>query len=56
MVRKHSKPITPAQRLLDHPDMPQDVKEKLSAQKNAQSIYNQKQIQLKLKAVFKLLR
>jgi len=56
-VRKHSKPITPAQRLLDHPDMPQNVKEKLSAQiKTLNPFIIQKQIQSKLKAVFKLLR
>ncbi|MFZ2524363.1 MAG: hypothetical protein WAW87_03520, partial [Candidatus Ferrigenium altingense] len=56
-VRKHGKPITPAQRLLDHPDMPQDVRERLSAQiKTLDPFIIQKQIQLKLKAVFKLLR
>lgn len=56
-VRKHSKPITPAQRVLDHPDMPQDTKEKLSAQmKSLNPFLIQKQIQRKLKTIFKLLR
>jgi hypothetical protein len=56
-VRKHSKPVTPAQRLLDHPDMPQDAKEKISTQiKTLNPFLIQKQIQRKLKVIFKLLR
>lgn len=31
-VRKHSKPVTPAQRLLDHPDTQEITKEKLAMQ------------------------
>lgn len=56
-VRKHSQPITPAQRVLDHPDVPQDTKEKLSAQiKSLNPFLVQRQIQRKLRAIFKLLR
>jgi len=56
-VRKHSKPITPAQRVLDHPDISQDTKEKLSSQiKSLNPFLIQKQIQRKLRAIFKLLR
>ena len=56
-VRKHSMPITPAQRLLNHPDMPQDTREKLSAQmKTINPFMLQKQIQAKLKTIFKLVR
>ena len=56
-VRKHGKPITPAQRLHDHTDTPKAVKDKLSAQiKTLNPFLIQKQIQRKLKAVFKLLR
>ena len=56
-VRKHSKPITPAQRVLDHADIPKNTKEKLSAQmKSLNPFMLQKQIQRKLKAIFKLLR
>ena len=56
-VRKHSKPITPAQRVLDHPGISQDAKEKLSSQiKSLNPFMIQKQIQRKLRAIFKLLR
>ena len=56
-VRKHSKPITPVQRLLDHPDLPQATKEKLAEQmKTLNSLLIQQQMQGKLKAIFKLLR
>ena len=56
-VRKHSKPVTPAQRLIDHPDMPQDIKEKLEVQtKTLNPFLIQKEIQRKLKDVFNLLR
>lgn len=56
-VRKHSKPLTPAQRLLAHPEMPDAMKEKLTAQINTLNPFDiQKQIQRKLKAIFKLLR
>ncbi len=56
-VRKHSKPITPAQRLLEHPDIPNSTKEKLSSQiKELNPFLIQKQIQRKLRAIFKLLR
>ena len=56
-VRKHSKPITPAQRLLEHPDIPNSTKEKLSLQiKELNPFLIQRQIQRKLRAIFKLLR
>jgi hypothetical protein len=56
-VRKHGKPITPAQRLHDHPDTKKAVKENLSAQmKTLNPFIIQRQMQLKLKTVFKLLR
>lgn len=56
-VRKHSKPITPAQRLLDHPDVPQAIKEQLTEQmKTLNPFLIQQQMQGKLKALFKLLR
>ncbi len=56
-VRKHSKQITHAQRVLDHADIPKSAKEKLSAQmKSLNPFMLQKQIQRKLKAIFKLLR
>ena len=56
-VRKHSKPITPAQRILDHPDIPKSTKEKISAQiKSLNPFLIQKQIQRKLRAIFKLIR
>src|SRR3989304_1934279 len=56
-VRKHSKPITPAQRVLDHPGISQDTKEKLSSQiKSLNPFQIQKQIQRKLRSIFKLLR
>ncbi len=56
-VRKHSKPITPAQRVLDHPDIPKSTKEKISAQmKSLDPFMLQKQIQRKLRTIFKLIR
>jgi hypothetical protein len=56
-IRKHSKPITPAQRVLDHPDIQKSTKEKLSTQiKSLNPFLIQKQIQRKLRAIFKLLR
>ena len=56
-VRKHGKPITPAQRLHDHPDTKKAVKENLSVQmKTLNPFIIQRQMQLKLKTVFKLLR
>ena len=56
-VRKHSKPITPAQRLLEHPDTPQPIREKLYTQLKLLNPFDiQKQIQRKLKIIFKLLR
>ena len=56
-VRKHGKPITPAQRLHDHPGTPKTTKDKLATQiKTLNPFIIQKQMQLKLKAVFKLLR
>lgn len=56
-VRKHSKPITPAQRVLDHPGISQDSKEILSAQiQSLNPFLIQKQIQRKLGVIFKLLR
>ncbi|MDO9053572.1 MAG: hypothetical protein Q7U37_06575 [Gallionella sp.] len=56
-VRKHSKPVTPAQRLLDHPDTPEMTKEKLTMQIKMLNPFDiQKRIQRKLKLIFKLLR
>lgn len=56
-VRKHSKPVTPAQRLLDHPDTPEITKEKLAVQMKTLNPFDiQKRIQRKLKIIFKLLR
>lgn len=56
-VRKHSKPITPAQRTIDHPEVDAEQKIKLAElQKTLNPFLLQKQIQRKLKAVFKLLR
>ena len=56
-VRKHGKPVTPAQRVLDHPDIPESTKEKISAQaKSLNPFLIQKQIQRKLRAIFKLIR
>ncbi len=56
-VRKHGKPVTPAQRVLDHPDIPESAKKKISAQmKSLNPFLLQKQIQRKLIAIFKLIR
>lgn len=56
-VRKHSKPITPAQRLIDHPNVPQPVKDKLLAEMKALNPFLlQRRIQHKLGTIFKLLR
>lgn len=56
-VRKHSKPITPAQRLIEHPDVSTDSKNRMEAQmKSLNPFALQKRIQGKLKAIFKRLR
>ncbi len=56
-VRKHGKPVTPAQRLLDHPEIPQATKDKLIEQmKTLNPFLIQQQMQDKLKVIFKLLR
>lgn len=56
-VRKHGKPATPAQRLLDHPDVPETTKEKLRQQlASLNPFVLQRQIRRKLKAIFNLLR
>ena len=56
-VRKHGKPVTPAQRLLDHFDIPKSTKEKISAQmKSLNPFLIQNQIQRKLSTIFKLIR
>ena len=56
-VKKHGKPVTPAQRLLDHPTLAISSKENLSAQINALNPFLiQKQIQRKLRRIFKLVR
>jgi hypothetical protein len=56
-VKKYNKPTTPAQRVIDHPDTPQDIKKKLSVQiKTLNPFMLQKQIQHKLRVIFKLLR
>lgn len=56
-VRKHSQPMTPAQRLIDHSDIPDAVRNKLQKQLEALNPFQlERQIQRKLKAVFKLLR
>ncbi len=55
--QKYSTPVTPARRLIDHPDVPQATKDRLSAQaKTLNPFHLQKQIQRKLKAIFKLVR
>lgn len=56
-VRKHSQPVTPAQRLLDHPDVTPDNKNKLEEQmKSLNPFALQNSIQGKLKAIFKRVR
>ncbi len=56
-VRKHSKPITPAQRLIDHPAVSSDQKIKLDElRKTINPFVLQKRIQGKLKAIFKRVR
>lgn len=56
-VRKHGKPITPAQRLLEHPDVSTENKNRLEQQiKSLNPFALQKHIQSKLKAIFKRLR
>lgn len=56
-IRKHSKAVTPPQRLLDHPDTQETAKEKLAMQIKTLNPFDiQKQIQRKLSIIFKLLR
>jgi hypothetical protein len=56
-VRRHSKPITPAQRLIDHLDIPPEQKLNLEIQINSLNPFDlQKRIQGKLKAIFKRVR
>ena len=56
-VKKYDLPVTPAQRLIDHPEVSDIVKEKLSGKiKTLNPFLLQKQIQRKLKAIFKLVR
>lgn len=56
-VRKHSKPITPAQRLLDHPDVTAEQKVKLDALMKSLNPFDlQKRIQGKLTTIFKRVR
>ena len=56
-VRKHSTPKTPAQRLLEHPDIADYLKAKLQDQLDALNPFQlQQRIQRKLKAIFHLLR
>lgn len=56
-VRKHSKPITPAQRLLDHPDVATEQKIMLNALMESLNPFDlQKRIQGKLKSIFKRVR
>lgn len=56
-VRKHSQPKTPAQRLIEHPDIADHIKDKLRDQLNALNPFQlQQQIQRKLRAIFNLLR
>jgi hypothetical protein len=56
-VRKHSKPVTPAQRLIDHPDISPDNKIRLEEQiKSLNPFALQKNIQSKLRAIFKRVR
>ena len=57
LVRKHSEPVTPAQRLIDHPDMPAAQKIKLNEIRQSLNPFDlQKRIQGKLKAIFKRVR
>ena len=56
-IRKHGKPATPAQRLLDHPDIPEHAKEKLRQQIHSLNPFElQQKIRRKLKVIFNLLR
>ncbi|MBI5626861.1 MAG: hypothetical protein HY935_06670 [Nitrosomonadales bacterium] len=56
-ARKHGKPATPAQRLLDHSDIPETVKDNLWRQIGSLNPFElQRQIRRKLKAIFNLLR
>jgi len=56
-VRKHGKPITPAQRLIDHPDVSTDNKIRLEQQmKSLNPFALQKRIQGRPKVIFKRLR
>ena len=56
-IRKHSQPMTPAQRIIDHPDIPITTKRKLQRQLETLNPFQlQRQIRRKLKAVFNLLR
>lgn len=56
-VRKHSNPITPAQRLLDHLDIPAGQKMKLKNRMNSLNPFDlQKRIQGKLETIFKRVR
>jgi hypothetical protein len=56
-VRKHGEPITPAQRLIDHPDVSTDNKIRLEQQmKSLNPFALQKRIQSRLKVIFKRLR
>ncbi|MFZ5503067.1 MAG: integrase [Pseudomonadota bacterium] len=56
-IRKYSKPITPAQRLIDHLDVSPDNKIRLAEQTKSINPFDlQKRLQGKLKAIFKRLR
>ena len=56
-IKKHSKPITPAQRLLDHPDVATEHKIKLNALMKSLNPFDlQQRIQGKLRGIFKRLR
>jgi hypothetical protein len=53
IVKKHATPITPAQRLLDHPDVPQQTKDQLNATLVTLDPFElREQIQRKLKVIF----
>ena len=56
-VKKYSTPITPAQRLLDHPDVATENKIKLNALMKSLNPFDlQQRIQGKLRGIFKRLR
>lgn len=57
IVKKHAPPQTPVQRLLDHPDVDEAIKERLRSQQQVLNPFELRDtIQRKLRRIFKLLR